>query len=512
MSNNGRPSSSSASSSFAEATFASASSAAPPLSIKLSSLPLRPSTLASFVRRGFGTTDDVRESKDGGGGVSNLAAELGTTLPRAAAMAREVEEAVRGLTGGGGVGGAAACDEDNGGDGDRYGDGSEGGGGQGGSSPGGGMPKRQRQQHRHRPNHANPNPPSCVGLTAAQILARTDASSSGQGAASGTGFSRGGGARHIVTFCRAIDSLLGGGVARAELTEVAGMPGAGKTQLAMQLCVDARLPRRFGGAEGEAVYIDSEGSFSPERCLTMAEALVKHVRSSADRRHRTARTEGKPLPPPVPEWFDPENILDGIHVYRVHDEAAQTAVIHSLPAFLKEREEAGTPVRVVVIDSIAFHYRCAALHSDFKSRTRQLAWVAAYLSDLSANYDLAVVAVNQMTTKVGAGVGFSGGADPSEKLDSRLVPALGESWAHSTTTRLLLTVDGGFQAIAMGNTSTGRGSFDGGNATQVRRCRLVKSPHKAAGTAAFQVLEQGIRDAPPPPDVVAAHRKRPRQF
>jgi len=244
--------------------------------------------------------------------------------------------------------------------------------------------------------------------------------------------------------------------------------------------------------------------------LTPSKALVKHVRSSAERRQKAARSAGKSAPP-VPDWFDPENILDGIHVYRVHDEAAQTAAIHSLPAFLKEREANGMPVRVVVIDSIAFHYRCAAAHYDFKSRTRQLASVAAYLSDLSANFDLAVVAVNQMTTKIGAGVGSSsGGGGPESDTygDSRLVPALGESWAHSTTTRLLLTMDGGFQAVAMG-----LGGIEGGEGGATRRCRLVKSPHKPAGVAAFQVLEQGIRDAPPqPPSSMAMQRKRPRQL
>jgi RAD51-like protein 2 len=77
--------------------------------------------------------------------------------------------------------------------------------------------------------------------------------------------------RTIVTFSRSVDKLLGGGVARGEVTEICGLPGVGKTQLCMQLCVDARLPISFGGVAGEAVYIDTEGSFSPERCHTMAQ-------------------------------------------------------------------------------------------------------------------------------------------------------------------------------------------------------------------------------------------------
>ena len=66
----------------------------------------------------------------------------------------------------------------------------------------------------------------------------------------------------------------------------------------------------------------------------------------------------------------------------------------------------------------------------------------------------------------------------SSSSSSRLTPALGESWSHSTTTRLLLT------QVTDGESSGG----------DLRRCRLVKCPHKAAGVADFQVNEYGIRD------------------
>lgn len=64
----------------------------------------------------------------------------------------------------------------------------------------------------------------------------------------------------IVTFCRDLDNILGGGVQTGTMTEVCGEPGTGKTQLAMQLAVDCQVPRSFGGAGGEAIYIDTEGS------------------------------------------------------------------------------------------------------------------------------------------------------------------------------------------------------------------------------------------------------------
>lgn len=161
--------------------------------------------------------------------------------------------------------------------------------------------------------------------------------------------------RNLVTFCRSIDNLLGGGVALGEVTEIAGSPGVGKTQLCHQLSVDARLPTEYGGVAGETVYIDTEGNFSPERCFTMAQALVDHVRKSAERKRRNSQNPA--LPQQVPAWFEPDTIMKGIHIYRAHDEAAQTAIIAALPDFLRERAAAGCPVKLLVIDSIAFHYR-----------------------------------------------------------------------------------------------------------------------------------------------------------
>jgi RAD51-like protein 2 len=69
----------------------------------------------------------------------------------------------------------------------------------------------------------------------------------------------------ISTLCRELDIALNGGVRRGDLTEVCGEPGVGKTQLAMQLSLDVQIPREMGGVGGEALYIDTEGSFSVVR-------------------------------------------------------------------------------------------------------------------------------------------------------------------------------------------------------------------------------------------------------
>jgi len=306
--------------------------------------------------------------------------------------------------------------------------------------------------------------------------------------------------RQIVSFAQPLDVLLGGGFALSELTEIAGLPGVGKTQLAMQLCVDTRLPASYGGVEGCAVVIDAEGSWSDasggDRLWSMAVALADHVKSSASRKLAARRArEGaganvgeNAISSLVPSSLTPESILEGIHIFRVHDEASQTCTLYNLPKFLLELEEKGTPVKLIVIDSLAFHYRVASSSSftngnnssnnknSSLSTTHNLTRMAAFLTELASEFDLAVVAMNHLTTKIEKD-------DNNNAGGTKLVPALGESWAHSITSRLM---------IDHYRSSTGTHNMD-----EWRTCTLVKSPHKPNGTALFMITDKGIRGVPP---------------
>jgi meiotic recombination protein DMC1 len=44
----------------------------------------------------------------------------------------------------------------------------------------------------------------------------------------------------------------------------------GKTQLAHTLCVTSQLPLEQGGGNGKVAYIDTEGTFRPERIESVA--------------------------------------------------------------------------------------------------------------------------------------------------------------------------------------------------------------------------------------------------
>ena len=68
-----------------------------------------------------------------------------------------------------------------------------------------------------------------------------------------------------------VDKLLEGGIETGSITEVFGEFRTGKTQLCHTLCVTCQMSIDQGGAEGKAMYIDTEGSFRPERLKLIAE-------------------------------------------------------------------------------------------------------------------------------------------------------------------------------------------------------------------------------------------------
>ena len=82
---------------------------------------------------------------------------------------------------------------------------------------------------------------------------------------------------------KSLDKLIGGGFRPQELYEVAGTWGSGKTQLCMQLCVNACLPKSEGGLGGDSLYFATEDNFKEERVLQMAgnnmETLSHIIRS-----------------------------------------------------------------------------------------------------------------------------------------------------------------------------------------------------------------------------------------
>ena len=453
----------------------------------LVTLPLRPSTLTTLLRNGFSTTGDVVNScwiemttsgvlgskstcenesndnqKNDGGRFGQFAKELGCSPTQAGGYFREIDDALV-L-----VGLPKISNKDND---DEI--------------------KCSTYQHERviASNNITAPPRGIIPATAASIL-RAKANNHFPDSKNGLNYNAS--VRHIVSFSQAVDMLLGGGLALSELTEIVGLPGVGKTQLAMQLAVDTILPEKYGGVEGCAVVIDAEGSWSGaaggDRLWSMANALVEHVRSRAIRKLATSRAKESAVIDRAENAdtmvsITPETILQGIHIFRVHDEANQTCTMYNLPKFLLDLEQKETPVKLVVIDSIAFHYRVASAASISRrgnvnkkntslSSTHNLTRMAAFLAELASEFDLAVLAINHLTTRIEKDEG------------TKLVPALGESWAHSITSRLMIDHHR--------HSQSGTTRMD-----EFRACTLVKSPHKPVGTAHFMITDKGVRTVPP---------------
>ena len=69
-----------------------------------------------------------------------------------------------------------------------------------------------------------------------------------------------------------MDDLLLGGIETQAMTEFYGEFGSGKSQICHTLCVIAKQPIETGGLDSGVIYIDTEGTFRPERVEQIARA------------------------------------------------------------------------------------------------------------------------------------------------------------------------------------------------------------------------------------------------
>eukprot|EP00605_Chrysophyceae_sp_TOSAG23-4_P000370 GSChrysophyteH1.ASY1.ANO1.418.1 assembled CDS len=283
----------------------------------------------------------------------------------------------------------------------------------------------------------------------------------------------------IITFCRSIDKMIGGGVPLGQVTEFVGAPGIGKSQLSMQLAVDVQIPPMFGGVGGRALYIDTEGGFHPQRAYAMAKGMSDHIQRMANQRPRSNRNTDATLRQSrlsAAATITPESLLAGIHVCRVHSQTELHAVINTLPGYFSKVEETN-PLRLVIVDSIAFHFRHDIV--DTKSRGKMLAMIANKLQDIATTHGVAVVTTNHVTTRVGDFTPLSANTVPPAR--TMILPALGEHWSRGLSTRIMLQWLSSKQRV---------------NHPLLRAAVLMKSASMPQSTCAFEIGASGVRDIP----------------
>jgi meiotic recombination protein DMC1 len=72
------------------------------------------------------------------------------------------------------------------------------------------------------------------------------------------------------------------GFETASISEVYGEFRCGKTQLCSTMSIIAQLPIALGGGEGKVAYIDTEGTFRPDRVAQIAERFEVDVDAALD--------------------------------------------------------------------------------------------------------------------------------------------------------------------------------------------------------------------------------------
>ncbi len=200
----------------------------------------------------------------------------------------------------------------------------------------------------------------------------------------------------LTTGVKAIDRLLGGGLEPRAIYEFAGEFGAGKTQLCHQLAVTVQLSRDKGGVGGKAFYLDSEGTFSPERIESIAKRF----------------------------GMDPDLALENIFSVEAINvdhqiECIRTDVIEAI-------EEHN--VKLIIIDSLISHFRAEYAGRDqLALRQQRLNYFIDWLLRIARVYNVYIVVTNQVLE-----------IPVSWKSDK--IPAGGNIVAHGTTHRFMIEV------------------------------------------------------------------------
>ena len=128
----------------------------------------------------------------------------------------------------------------------------------------------------------------------------------------------------ISTGSKELDKLLQGGIETGSITEIFGEFRTGKTQLCHQLCVTCQLGIDGGGAEGKAIYIDTEGTFRSERLIAIADRY----------------------------GLDSQSVLDNVSVAKAYNTDHQMKLLIQASAMMTEERYA-----LLVVDSSTGLYR-----------------------------------------------------------------------------------------------------------------------------------------------------------
>ena len=198
----------------------------------------------------------------------------------------------------------------------------------------------------------------------------------------------------INTGSKDLNDMIGGGVETNGITEAYGKFSSGKTQLAFMLAINVQLPASKGGLDGAALFIDTEGTFRPERIEQMCKNLD----------------------------IDSVKILENIIYVRVKTTEEQILVLERADKLIQEKN-----IKLIIIDSLTSLFRSEFIgRGALGERQQKLNHHVHRLQMLADKYQLAAYITNQVMDNPGILFG-----DPT-------TPIGGNVLAHAATTRLYM--------------------------------------------------------------------------
>lgn len=167
--------------------------------------------------------------------------------------------------------------------------------------------------------------------------------------------------------CSVIDKLLGGGIRTGVITEFAGEFRTGKTNLSSQAAITVQLPVEKGGLHAGAVYIDTEGSFRPEKVKRIAQRF----------------------------GLDQSEALRNILYFEVFNTKDQVDTVRQLFRIVPDQN-----VKLAILDSMIQHFRAEYPgRENLATRQQKLNLHLQDIKRLMRGFDCAFIMTNQVQSQ-----------------------------------------------------------------------------------------------------------------
>ena len=166
------------------------------------------------------------------------------------------------------------------------------------------------------------------------------------------------------TGSRALNELLLGGIETQAVTEFYGEFGSGKSQICHTLCAIVTQPVEAGGLDGGVIYIDTEGTFRPERLNQIARARA----------------------------LEPSHVLKNVAICKIYNSSHLELIVKDIGKYINDFK-----AKLVIIDSIISLHRAEFPgRGTLADRQQRLNSILHKLIRLSEIFNIAIVITNQV--------------------------------------------------------------------------------------------------------------------